>query len=159
MNGSNMFSVWSVRWRTYVKGSHYTWLKIDDTLLFLPFSCKMTVSVLSQARGKEHHSDTLYSEDSGSQPCAEVAAQILGHCTVWSTAEYVIFFFSFFFFIGLCSLPLCNSPTTQSLVRTINFHTLVLWVATKSGRVVEPTVGIWSTCWPEEDNTALFSSV
>lgn len=63
------------------------------TLLFLPFSCKMTVSVLSQARHKEHHSDTLYSEDSGSQPCAKVAAQIFGHCTVWSTTEYVMFFF------------------------------------------------------------------
>ena len=63
------------------------------------------VSVLSQARCKEHHSDTLYSEDPGSQPCAKVAAQGFGHCAVWSAPEYVTYslFFSFFFINSCCS--------------------------------------------------------
>lgn len=146
MNGSNMFYVWSVRWRTYVKGSHYTWLKIDDTLccsfLFLAkwpclFSLRLAVKNTTLTLSILKILDRSHVQK----------LQLKALDTVLFGAPLSMWFF-FFFFIGLCRLPLCNSPTTQSHVRTINFHTLVLWFATKSGRLVEPTVGIWSTCWP-----------
>lgn len=61
---------------------------------FFFLTCSCTMSVIFQACHKEHHSDTLYPEDLGSQPCAKVAAQIFGHSTLWSTTQYVIFFFA-----------------------------------------------------------------
>lgn len=66
---------------------------VSICLFFLPFSFKMTMSALYQAGREEHHSDALCSEDSGSQPCAEAAAQGFGHCSVRSTSQYVTFLF------------------------------------------------------------------
>lgn len=88
------FKSWLFELR-FVMWSWYSWLKMDDTLCssFLVLAKWLWVSVLSQVGHKEHHSDSLYSEDSGSQPCPKVAAEIFGYRTVWSTAEYVTFFF------------------------------------------------------------------
>lgn len=55
-------------------------------------SHKMTLSVRRQAGREEHHPDGLYSEDSGPQPSAKVAAQSFGHGAVRGTAKYVAFY-------------------------------------------------------------------
>lgn len=52
----------------------------------------MTLSVRRQAGREEHHPDGLYSEDSGPQPSAKVAAQSFGHGAVRGTAKYVAFY-------------------------------------------------------------------
>lgn len=52
----------------------------------------MTLSVRRQAGREEHHPDGLYSEDSGPQPSAKVAAQSFGHRAVRGTAKYVAFY-------------------------------------------------------------------
>lgn len=79
-----------------VKRSHYNLCCVCVCVCVSPafFLRNECTSGLFQACCKEHHSDTLYSEDFGSKPCAKVAAQIVGHRTLWSTTEYVTLFFA-----------------------------------------------------------------
>lgn len=77
------FILYLIRWNLTILTCH----------LVLPFSFKITVSAISQAGCEEHHFDSVYSEDPGSQPRAEVAAQVFGHCSVRRTSQYVIFLF------------------------------------------------------------------
>lgn len=72
-------------------------------------SFKTTVSAVSQAGCKEYHFDSVYSEDSGSQPCSEVATQVFGHCSFWRTSQYVTFVFK----------SVCNSCQNY-LMSTVN---------------------------------------
>lgn len=77
------FILYLIRWNSTILTCH----------LVLPFSFKITVSAISQAGCEEHHFDSVYSEDPGSQPRAEVAAQVFGHCSVRRTSQYVTFLF------------------------------------------------------------------
>lgn len=70
-------------------------------LFFLPCPGKMSVSVLSQVCCKEYHSDSLYSQVPGSQPCSKVTAQVVGHCAVRSAPKYVALF-PFVMCVAMC---------------------------------------------------------